>query len=64
MRLYAMREGNFALLPEIPDSYTAKEVEASVGTASIKVGFGNLSNDGFKLITKPSISFNFRYQSG
>lgn len=53
-----------ALLPEIPDSYTAKEVEASVGPASIKVGFGNLSTDGFKLMTKPSISFNFSYQSG
>ncbi|KAF1083148.1 MAG: hypothetical protein GQF41_0915 [Candidatus Rifleibacterium amylolyticum] len=53
-----------ALLPEIPDSYTAREIEATAGPASIKVGFGNLSADGFKLMTKPSISFNFSYQSG
>jgi hypothetical protein len=53
-----------ALLPEIPDSYTVKELEAKAGPASIKVGFGNLSSDGFKLMTKPSISFNFSYQSG
>lgn len=53
-----------ALLPEIPTSYTAHEVEASAGPVSVKVGFANLSADGFKLMTKPSIDFNFSYQSG
>ncbi len=52
------------LLPEIPDSYTGHEVEVSAGPASVKVGFANLSADGFKLMTKPSINFNFSYQSG
>ena len=52
------------LLPEIPDSYTGHEVEASAGPVSVKVGFANLSADGFKLMTKPSINFNFSYQSG
>ncbi|HNX76548.1 MAG TPA: VWA domain-containing protein [Candidatus Rifleibacterium sp.] len=53
-----------ALLPELPDSYSAHEGKVEVGPVSVTVGFGNLSLDGFKLMTKPSIGFNFSYQSG
>lgn len=48
----------------IPTSYTAKEVSASVGPATIKLGFGEITPTSFKLMTKPSLGFNFDYQSG
>jgi hypothetical protein len=48
----------------IPDSFTAGEAEISAGPASLKMGFGEFTPTSFKLMTKPSLDFNFSYQSG
>lgn len=48
----------------IPTSYTAKEVSTSVGPATIKMGFGEITPTSFKLMTRPTLGFNFDYQSG
>ncbi len=48
----------------IPDSYTAHEAELSAGPATLKIGFGEVTPESFKLMTKPSLDFNFSYQSG
>lgn len=48
----------------VPNSFTAKEAKVSAGRADLKIGFGEIKPDGFKLMTKPSLSFNFGYQTG
>ena len=48
----------------IPDSFTAGEAGISAGPASLKMGFGEFTPTSFKLMTKPSLDFNFSYQSG
>lgn len=48
----------------IPNSFTAKEAKVSAGRAELKIGFGEIKPDSFKLMTKPSLNFNFGYQAG
>ncbi len=46
------------------EQYTVHEAAPSAGPVQLKTGFGQINKDGFKLVTKPSLSFNFTYQSG